>query len=444
MKKESNNLFNGMSMTTNKPETICIVGLGYVGLPLAVEFAEQKWSIVGFDINSKRIQELRDGHDRTNEIADDRLQNIMMEYSDDPTNIRRGDIVIVTVPTPITKANIPDLSLVESASKIVGENLKKGAVIVFESTVYPGVTEKICVPIIEKESGMKCGVDWKVGYSPERVNPGDTEHTISQIIKVVSGMDEECTEKLARVYGSVCKAGVHVAPNIKTAEAAKVIENIQRDLNIALMNELSLIFKRMGIDTKDVIAAAGTKWNFVKYQPGLVGGHCIGVDPYYLTHRAEELGYHPQVILAGRRVNDSMAGYIAELCIKALSRSGKPILTSRVLILGVTFKEDIPDTRNSKVQDVISALKSYGLRVQLYDPLISEDEKRLFDGEWLTTLEGARDFDAIILATPHKEFRSMSFTRFRTMMAETPILIDIKSIFPRTEAQSLNIIYESL
>lgn len=431
-------------MSTNGPEKICLVGLGYVGLPLAVEFAKEGWNVIGFDIDTRRVETLRKGHDWTNEISDDELKNIRIEYSSDPASVHQGDIIIVTVPTPITEANIPDLSLVESASETVGKNLKKGAVVVFESTVYPGVTEEICVPIIEKASGMKCGVDWKIGYSPERVNPGDKEHTISRIIKIVSGMDEESAATLSRVYGSICKTGVHVAPNIKTAEAAKVIENIQRDLNIALMNELALIFKRLGIHTKDVIAAAGTKWNFIKYQPGLVGGHCIGVDPYYLTHRAEELGYHPQVILAGRRVNDSMAEYVGELCIKALARAKKPVADARVLVLGVTFKEDIPDTRNSKIRDVIANLHSFGVRVQLYDPQIADEEKSKFKGEWLSSLENVRDIDAVILATPHKEFRSMELSALQAMMNERPILVDVKSVFSRQEAESLNMLYESL
>jgi UDP-N-acetyl-D-galactosamine dehydrogenase len=339
-------------------EKIAVVGLGYVGLPLAVLF-DTKYSVIGFDISHQRVKELKEGYDRTREIESEKLQNCQIEFTNNPEKISEAKVIIVTVPTPIDNHNIPDLRPILSATKTVGKFLKPGAIVVYESTVYPGLTEEECIPILEKESGLKWKRDFNVGYSPERVNPGDKEHTIDKIKKVVAGDTPETTEFLAELYGSVIIAGVHKAPNIKTAEAAKVIENTQRDLNIALMNELSVIFNRMGIDTKAVLEAAGTKWNFLKFEPGLVGGHCIGVDPYYLTFKAQAIGYHPEVILAGRRINDYMGKFVAENTVKKLIKAGKPVKGSKVLILGITFKENISDIRNTKVVDVYNELKDF-------------------------------------------------------------------------------------
>ena len=350
---------------------------------------------------------LQTGHDPNGEVADDEMAAAKVEYTCDPSVLERANFIIVTVPTPITEAKMPDLTMVKEASETVGKHIRPGSVVVYESTVYPGVTEDICVPIIERESGLICGKDWKIGYSPERVNPGDSEHTLDKIVKVVSGMDAETLELVAGVYGEICKAGVHKGPNIKTAEGAKVIENIQRDLNIALMNELSLIFHRLNINIKDVIDAAGTKWNFHKYQPGLVGGHCIGVDPYYLTYRAQELGYSPEVILAGRRINDRMAEYVADLMIQGLVEAGKVVQGSRVLIMGLTFKEDIRDIRNSKIADAIKKLQSYGVKVLGHDPNLEESEVAKFGVEYVSNLKSASKVDGIILAVVHKQFREL-------------------------------------
>ncbi len=338
---------------------ICVVGVGYVGLPLANEFSKAGYHVIGFDSSEKRAADLKLGIDSSKSIPMDDLKRSSIIFTADPRCITDCNFIIVAVPTPITDSKLPDLEALKSASKFVGEHMQRGSIVVFESTVYPGVTREICVPIIEKHSGLICGKDWKVGYSPERINPGDGTHTIDKVIKIVSGMDKDSLETIAGVYGTVCKAGVFRAKSIETAEAAKIIENIQRDLNIALMNELSIIFQKMGIDTKDVIEAACTKWNFHKYMPGLVGGHCIGVDPYYLTYRAQEIGYHPRVILAGRMLNDSMAKHVAEMTIKALSKASKS-QNPRILVLGITFKENVPDTRNSNVKDMIAELKSFG------------------------------------------------------------------------------------
>jgi len=350
---------------------ICVMGLGYVGLPLAVLFAK-KFNVVGFDVNPKRIEELKRGLDKTGEVTEEELQNCNIEFSSNEEVIKGCDVVIVAVPTPIDKLKDPDLSYVKKASQIVGRNLRKGTVVVYESTVWPGLTEEVCVPILEKESGLKWKEDFFVGYSPERVNPGDKEHTIEKIVKVVAGDTPETAKFLAELYGSVIKAGVYVAPDIKTAEAAKVIENIQRDINIALMNELALIFHRLGIDTREVLKAAGTKWNFLKFEPGLVGGHCIGVDPYYLAYRARESGYIPQLILAGRGINEGIPKFIAEETVKLLAKAGKPINNSRVLVLGFTFKENVPDVRNTKVYDLIKELWEFGISTVIYDPIADE------------------------------------------------------------------------
>ena len=630
---------------SNQELKICVVGLGYVGLPLAVEFAKKGVEVYGFDIKQQRVDELKAGHDSSDEVADADLAAVKIEYSANPAIIKQANFLIVAVPTPIDQAKKPDLTLVESASKLVGENIQKGSIVVYESTVYPGVTEDICVPIIEKRSGLKCGVDFKIGYSPERMNPGDKEHSVDKIIKVVSGMDEESLNKIADVYGIVCAAGVFKAANIKTAEAAKVIENIQRDLNIALANELALIFHRLGINTQEVLEAASTKWNFHKYQPGLVGGHClhknqllflqntghmkiepigdyvknllnqgraseltmgqakvfvpkipvntltfnvdqkrtelkpvlafssrreeelleittatnqkikvspmhpmmiveqgeflvkhakdltlddhlpvifdlpeelvgaggeecrmwrkyfgnnkkffldqecqekdnyltvgiksieklpgdivysletqdnktlvtdyglvvhncIGVDPYYLTYRAEEVGYSPEVILAGRRINDYMAEYTAELMIKGLALAGKKIKGARVLILGLTFKENVKDTRNSKIKDIIKKLQEYGCQIYGYDPLVEKDEaEKRFKVKYLASLNEAKNMDGVVLAVLHDKFKSLTLEHLKILMPENPVLVDVKSHFLKQKPQERGFVYRSL
>ncbi|OIO48852.1 nucleotide sugar dehydrogenase [bacterium (Candidatus Gribaldobacteria) CG_4_10_14_0_2_um_filter_41_16] len=429
----------------NSELKICVIGLGYVGLPLAIEFAKKGVAVYGFDVKENRVEELKAGHDSSDEVADADLAVAKIEYSADPAIIKKANFLIVAVPTPVDQAKKPDLSLVESASRLVGENMQKGNVVVYESTVYPGVTEDICLPIIEKYSGLKCGVDWKIGYSPERMNPGDKEHSVDKIIKVVSGMDQESADKIAQVYGLVCATGVFKAANIKTAEAAKVIENIQRDLNIALMNELALIFHRLNINTQEVLEAASTKWNFHKYQPGFPGGHCISVDPYYLTYRAEELGYHPEIILAGRRINDYMAEYTAELLIKGLARAGKKIKDAKVLILGLTFKENVRDTRNSKVKDIIKKLQEYGCEVYGYDSLVEKDEAEgKFKVKYLANLSEAQNMDGVILATLHHEFKAITLEQLKTMMPENPVLVDVKSHYLKQKPQDKGFIYQAL
>ena len=414
-------------------DKICIVGLGYVGLPLAVAFSKH-YSVIGFDVNSVKIDELKNGLDKTNEVSKEELEEANLRLTTDSNLIKEADFVIVAVPTPIDKSNKPNLSYVENASKIVGGNLKKGAIVVYESTVYPGVTEDVCLPILEKESGMECGVDFKIGYSPERVNPGDKAHTIDKIVKIVSGMDDETTDKIAEVYSKIITAGVFKARNIKTAEAAKVIENIQRDLNIALVNELSLIFDKLDIDTKDVLEAAGTKWNFHKYHPGLVGGHCIGVDPHYLTYRALELGYHPKIILAGREVNESMSRHVAENIVKELNNAGKLIKNSRVLIMGLTFKENVPDVRNSKAKEVIRYLKEYGIEVHAYDPLIDEKWFEKHFSVKRTDFKSLDKVDCVLVFSQHRIFNSITLDDLKQKMNSHPILIDIKGFYDKKEA----------
>lgn len=424
---------------------IAIVGLGYVGLPLAVEFGKTKLApVIGFDINTAKINLLKKGVDPTGELKNSELSRTDINYTDNPPNLKQANFIIIAVPTPVTQAKKPDLSLVKRASQIVGQNLQKGSLVVYESTVYPGVTEEICAPILEKESKLKCGIDFKIGYSPERINPGDKEHTIDKIIKIVAGQDKESLEIIAQVYSLVCKAGIHKAPNIKTAEAAKVIENIQRDLNIALVNELVLIFGILDISTKEVLEAAATKWNFHKYQPGLVGGHCIGVDPYYLVYKAEEIGYHPQVITAGRRINDSMPEYAAELMIKGLNKANKNIKGARVLIMGLTFKENVKDIRNSKIKDVVNKLKEYKIEVLGYDPLISEKEiNKEFGIKAVTDIENLSDIDGVILSVTHEQFKNLRADFYNKIRNGKLILVDIKSFYFGQElTQNKNIIYK--
>lgn len=419
-------------------EKLSVIGLGYVGMPIAVAFAK-KIQVVGFDLNKEKIALYQQGIDPTGEAGNEAVSKSTVDFTTDETKLRDARFHIVAVPTPVNDDHTPDLSPVESASTILGRNLSKGSVVVFESTVYPGVTEDVCVPILERESGLKCGVDFKIGYSPERINPGDKVHRLETIKKIVSGMDEETLDCVAKVYELVVEAGVHRAESIKVAEAAKVIENSQRDINIAFMNELSIIFNKMGIDTKSVLEAAGTKWNFLKFYPGLVGGHCIGVDPYYLTYKAEMLGYHSQVILAGRRINDDMGRYVAENCVKALIAADKPVKQARVAILGFTFKENCPDTRNSKVWDIVRELREYGIEPLIEDPVADAAEaKRIYDVEFCGP-EALRELDAVILAVAHNAFVNLDMAELQTMFrAGQPVLLDVKGILDRKAYEAAN------
>jgi len=425
-------------------QKIVVIGLGYVGLPLAA-LLSTKHQVTGFDINESRVDELLAGRDWTGEVEN--IKNFKLDFTTDPSKIREADFVIVTVPTPIDNAKNPDLRPVEAATKTVGQNLKLGAIVIYESTVYPGCTQEICVPILERESGLKLGEGFKVGYSPERVNPGDKEHTIDKIVKVVSGSDDETLDKVARLYSSVISAGIFRASGLKVAEAAKVIENVKRDLNIALVNELSLIFDKIGIDTREVLDAASTKWNFNegKFFPGLVGGHCIGVDPYYLTYKAIKLGYHPQVILAGRATNEHMTHHVADLVVKSLGHAGKALKNSKILVMGLTFKENVPDTRNSKIKDVIADLKKLAVVVYGYEPLLENDGiKQEFGVENVDINNTDEKFDAVIVFSPHNEFKSISLERLKSKMSDSPVLMDIKRFYDKEEAERLGFIYKSL
>lgn len=413
---------------------LSLVGLGYVGMPIAVEFAKRGIKVIGYDLNKEKIELYKKGIDPTKEAGDDVIKDTTVEFTSDPEKIKEASFHIVAVPTPVNSDHTPDLRPVEGAARILGQHIAKGSVIVFESTVYPGVTEDVCVPIIEKESGLKCGVDFKIGYSPERINPGDKVHRLSTIKKIVSGMDEETLETVAGVYSIVVDAGVHKAESIKVAEAAKVIENSQRDINIAFMNELSIIFGKMGIDTLSVLEAAGTKWNFLPFRPGLVGGHCIGVDPYYLTYKAEELGYHSQVILSGRRINDSMGKYVAENCVKNLIAIEKPVKNAKVAILGFTFKENCPDTRNSKVFDIVEELREYGIEPVIADPQADKEEAKRLYGVTLSDLSDVKDMDAVILAVAHSDFGSLTVKDMDGLFGKgTRLLLDIKGMMDRKE-----------
>lgn len=420
----------------NREEKIALVGLGYVGMPIAVAFAK-KVDVIGFDLNEKKIELYKSGIDPTNEVGDEVIAKTTVNFTADETRLKEAKFHIVAVPTPVNSDHTPDLTPVEGASRIVGRNLTKGSIVVYESTVYPGVTEDICVPILEKESGLKCGVDFKVGYSPERINPGDKVHRLETIVKIVSGMDGETLDTVAKVYELVVEAGVHRAANIKVAEAAKVIENSQRDINIAFMNELSIIFNKMGIDTKSVLEAAGTKWNFLKFYPGLVGGHCIGVDPYYLTYKAEELGYHSQIILSGRRINDDMGKYVAENVVKNLIKADVSIKNARVAVLGFTFKENCPDTRNTRIIDIVNELYEYGIAPKIADPVADAAEaKALYNVEFVDMSE-ISDCDAVILAVAHDAFANLKQTDFDKMFASADntkrVLLDIKGLLDRDE-----------
>jgi UDP-N-acetyl-D-galactosamine dehydrogenase len=427
-----------------RQEKVAVVGLGYVGLPLLVHLAAH-FDVVGYDRQSARIGELRGGIDRTLEVSGDALRAARIRLTDHPKDLADCRVTIVAVPTPIDSYRIPDLTPLETATTAVGRHMPWGSCVVFESTVYPGVTEEVCVPLLERESGFKLGKDFTVGYSPERINPGDKIHTLDRVVKVVSGSDAETCELLAQMYGKIVSAGIHRAASIKVAEAAKVIENTQRDLNIALMNELAMIFERLGIDTLEVLQAAGTKWNFLPFRPGLVGGHCIGVDPYYLTAKAESLGYHPEIILAGRRINDGMGKYVAERTVKMMIAAGKPVLGARIAILGITFKEDVPDLRNTKVVDIVRELKDYGTKVVVSDALADPEEARLHYGIELVPLEAISDMDAVILAVQHSAYVGMGLSRLAGLCRPSqPLFFDIKGCFWPEEAAQLNITYRRL
>lgn len=424
-------------------EKLALVGLGYVGMPIAVEFAKHV-QVIGFDTNEKRIEEYRNGIDSTNEVGD-AIQNTTVDFTADPARLREARFIIVAVPTPVNSDTTPDLRPVKSASRTVGQNLSPGTIVVFESTVYPGVTEDICIPIIEEESGLKCGVDWKIGYSPERINPGDRVHTLTNIRKIVSGMDEETVGVIQKVYDIVINAGTVPVSSIRTAEAVKVVENSQRDINIAFVNEIAMICDRMGIDTDEVIYGMNTKWNALGFKPGLVGGHCIGVDPYYLTNAAEKLGYHSQIILNGRKVNDSMGAYVADAAIKQMIEAGLAPKKANVVILGITFKENCPDTRNSKVVDIIRRLNEYEIGTIVADPWADAQVAKQEYGVDLVPFEELPKADCLIVAVGHKEFRSLSMMQLKRLFKDVPdeekVLIDVKSLYRLDELKASGMRY---
>ena len=423
----------------NGKEKLAVVGMGYVGLPLAIAFSEKNFNVIGFDINQSKIEKYLNGEDPTNEVGDERIKNSKnIEFSSDEKKLKEAKFIIVAVPTPVLENKMPDLRPLEGASTVIGRNLSKGTIVVYESTVYPGATEEVCLPILERESGLKCGVDFKIGYSPERINPADKVNTLTKIMKITSGMDKESSDIIAGVYSQVITAGIHRASSIKVAEAAKVIENSQRDINIAFVNELSLIFDRIGIDTLEVLEAAGTKWNFLPYRPGLVGGHCIGVDPYYLANKASELGYHAQVILAGRRINDNMAKFVAEKTIKKLINDNIRVKGADILVMGLTFKENCPDLRNSKVNDIIKELREYGANVHVIDPMAPKEEALEEYGIILEDESCIKNMDAVVVAVGHKEYRNMKpadLRKYFNPVYAKPLLIDVKSIFNKAEAE---------
>lgn len=421
-------------------KTIAIIGLGYVGLPLAVEFGKTR-SVIGFDINKKRIAELRAGEDHTLEVTPEDLKTaVKLSYTDDIDVLRTASVFIVTVPTPIDQANRPDLTPLIKASETVGKVLKKGDIVIYESTVYPGCSEEDCVPILEKHSGLKFNVDFYCGYSPERINPGDKVNTLTKIKKITSGSTPEAADAVNELYASIITAGTHKASSIKVAEAAKVIENTQRDLNIALVNELSVLFDRLNIDTLEVLEAAGTKWNFLPFRPGMVGGHCIGVDPYYLTHKAEEVGYHPQIIASGRRMNDNMARYAARNVIKLMLRNGIDVARSTVGVMGITFKEDCPDIRNSKVVDLIKEFRNWGVRVVVADPYADAEEVKAEYGIELNTMDDLLSVDALVVAVGHKAYRNMPLDQLKQMLkSDKPVLADLKALYDRHQAAKMGL-----
>ena len=422
-------------------EKLSLVGLGYVGMPIAIAFAK-KIKVVGYDLNSHKIELYKAGVDPTREVGNEGVKASTVEFTSDETKLREAKFHIVAVPTPVNDDHTPDLTPVKGASEILGRNLTKGSVVVFESTVYPGVTEDVCVPILERESGLKCGVDFKIGYSPERINPGDKVHRLETIKKIVSGMDEETLDCVAKMYELVVEAGVHRAETIKVAEPAKVIENSQRDINIAFMNELSIIFNRMGIDTLSVLRAAGTKWNFLPFRPGLVGGHCIGVDPYYLTYKAEMMGYHSQVILSGRRINDDMGKYCAENCVKKLIAADKAVRGAKVAILGFTFKENCPDTRNTKVIDIVKELREYGIEPAIADPTADVEEAKKLYGVEFVDMSTIKGMDVVILAVAHTEFAHFTMEQMESFFGEgKKVLLDLKGLLDRKEYETAGYSY---
>lgn len=428
----------------NKEENIAVIGLGYVGMPLAVAFA-RKVNVIGFDYNLEKINLYKKGIDPTGEVGDDVIKETTVEFTHDETMLKNAKFHLVAVPTPINSDKTPNLAPVESASRIVGRNLTKGSIVVFESTVYPGVTETVCIPILEQESGLVCGVDFKVGYSPERINPGDQVNRLENITKITSGMDAESLDTISRIYELIIKAGVHRAGSIKVAEAAKVVENSQRDINIAFMNELAMVFDRMGIDTQEVVDAMNTKWNALKFTPGLVGGHCISVDPYYFIYEAEKLGYHSQIILAGRKINDGMGAFIADAIIKKLILANKRVKESKVVILGLTFKENTPDTRNSKVIDIIDSLKDFGINSMVVDPVADPAEAKKEYGIEISKLEDIKNADCIVLAVAHNEFKALSLEQINSLYGsfsnEEKVLVDVKSVLNRKEVENYGFSY---
>ncbi|MHB1391565.1 MAG: nucleotide sugar dehydrogenase [Clostridia bacterium] len=422
----------------NKEEKISVIGLGYVGMPIAVAFAK-KTNVIGFDLNEKKIELYKSGVDPTKEVGDEVIKQTTVDFTLDEIKLREAKFHIIAVPTPVNSDKTPNLSPVEGASIIVGRNLTKGSIVVYESTVYPGVTEDICIPILEKESGLKCGVDFTVGYSPERINPGDRVHRLENITKIVSGINAESLEVIARVYELIIEVGVHRASSIKVAEAAKVVENSQRDINIAFMNELAMVFDRMGIDTNEVVEAMNTKWNALMFYPGLVGGHCIGVDPYYFLYEAEKLGYHSQIILSGRKINDGMGEFVADAIIKKLILANKVVKQSKVVILGISFKENCPDTRNSKVANIIKRLNEYGIEAIVVDPQADEAEAKHEYGVDLVDLNGIRDADCLVFAVAHSEFRNMNLEQMDVLYCNCEnsekVIIDVKGILDKAEIE---------
>ena len=429
----------------NKEEKLSLVGLGYVGMPIAVAFAKKGLNVIGFDLNKEKINLYKSGIDPTNEVGDEIIKNSTVEFTSDETKLKEAKFHIVAVPTPVNLDHTPDLTPVIGASTIVGRNLVKGSIVVYESTVYPGVTEDICIPILEKESGLKCGVDFKIGYSPERINPGDKVHRLENIHKIVSGIDEESLEEIKNVYDLVIEVGTYPVSSIKTAEAVKVVENSQRDINIAFMNELAMVFDRMGIDTNEVVDGMNTKWNALGFRPGLVGGHCIGVDPYYFTYEAEKLGYHSQIILSGRKVNDSMGAFVADATIKELIKAGKAPKNCKVAIFGLTFKENCPDTRNSKVEDIIKRLGEFEIKPLIVDSWANEKDAMKEYGVTLTKLEDIKDVDCIILAVAHNEFKTFSLEKLKSLFKKSndseKVLIDVKGIYSVKELRESGIKY---
>lgn len=425
-----------------KREKLSVVGLGYVGMPLAIAFGK-KADVIGFDINEKKVELYKSGIDVTNEVGDEEIRRSTVDFTSEEKRLREAKFHVVAVPTPINEDKTPNLNPLKGATKTVGRNLTKGSIVVYESTVYPGVTEEVCIPILEEESGMKCGQDFKVGYSPERINPGDKKHRLENIVKVVSAVDEESLDIISKVYELVVDAGVHRAESVKVAEAAKVIENSQRDINIAFMNELSIIFNKLNIDTNAVLEAAGTKWNFLNFAPGLVGGHCIGIDPYYLTYKAEQTGYHSQIILSGRKINDGMGKHVAEYTVKNMIKADKQVKGSRVAIMGLTFKENCPDVRNTKVIDIINELEEYGIEVLVVDPAADAEEVYNEYGIKLRNVDEIENIDAVIFAVAHDEFKSLTLENIFKLYngSNGKVLIDVKGIFEKEEAESLGYIY---